>query len=624
MAHFTQEISEKVWDVKYRYRYQGRVIDKNIDDTLKRIAKSIASVEKKENKKHWENKFHDILENFRFLPGGRIIAGAGTQHKVTLFNCFVMHISEDSLSGIFDGLKEGALTLQQGGGIGYDFSILRPRGEFTSKTGSIASGPVSFMRVWDSMSATMISTGFRRGAMMGILRCDHPDIEEFILAKHDPLQLRHFNVSVLVTDEFMKAVVNHEKWPLVFPFSPNQSAPKEWATKQSTLKEWAKDKHMIRKLWSGSSEPQDCIVFRYVDARSLWEMIIQSAYESAEPGVLFEDTINRMNPLWYCERINATNPCGEIPLPPYGACNLGSINLTTFVRDPFSDNPSFDWAAIEDTIEVSTRFLDNVIDVSTYPLKAQKQAALNTRRIGLGFTGLADALVMLGIRYGDKESLEFAQTLMKKIAYGTFNASIELAKEKGSFLLLDPEKYVSGAFISTLPEEIRANILKFGLRNSHHNAIAPTGSISILANNVSNGVEPIYSTSYERKIRLEGNDTVTFKVSNYALNLWRKMHKHKDNLLSLPKAWVDSQSLDPQDHLSMQATLQPFIDNAISKTLNLPEKFPYSEVKDIYLKSYHYGLKGCTIFRNNPITGQVLGKRRGDGGEDEVDPCCPL
>ncbi len=573
MPIFVEPISEKIWDIKYRYRNLDQIYDQTIEDTWSRVAKAVASAEKKSDRKFWQSEFYQTLENFQFLPGGRIIAGAGTKHDVTLFNCFVMPV-EDSLPDIFNGLKEGALTLQEGGGIGYDFSTLRPAGFPVKHTGSSASGPISFMRIWNAMCATMLSTGARRGAMMGILRCDHPDIEEFITAKSDPHELRHFNVSVLVTDKFMRAVKNNSEWKLIF----------------------------------GNS------VVKKIKARALWEKIIRSAYDYAEPGVIFEDTINKQNNLWYREWIHATNPCGEIPLPSYGACNLGSINLTQFILNPFSEKAAIDWHKLQKTTEIAARFLDNVIDVSRYPLQAQKKEAFNTRRIGLGITGLADALVMLGLHYGEKDSVNVARRIIKTISDVSWQVSIDLAKTRDVFPFFEKKKYLQSHFVKKLPEHVRREIQKKGVRNSHHNAIAPTGTISLLANNVSNGIEPIFSSHYERRVRAANQEVLTFSVTDYALRHWREKNK-----TGLPTAWQDAQSLQPMDHLQMQAALQPYIDNAISKTINIPENFPFEKLMEVYTEAYHLGLKGCTVFRPNPVTGNVLSVVK---PEEDVDRCC--
>ncbi len=578
------EISQAIWETKYRYRRNGKLIDQTVEETWKRVAAAIAQAEKSSEQAHWQRAFYRILDDFRFLPGGRIIAGAGTAHHVTLFNCFVMDIAEDSLKSIFTALQEGALTLQQGGGIGYDFSVLRPRGQWVKQTGVPASGPVSFMKIWDTMCSVMLSTGARRGAMMAVLRCDHPDIEEFIAAKRHPHELRHFNVSVMVSDAFMKAVKNNEPWPLIFP-----------ATAGTTEGE------VIDRRWGNALRPIPCHVHRVINARELWNNIIRSAYDTAEPGVLFGDTINRANNLWYREQINATNPCGEIPLPSYGACNLGAINLTRFISSPFSHQAKIDWAAIEETVKVATRFLDNVIDISHYPLDQQREQALGTRRIGLGITGLADALVMLNILYGSNESIAVSREIMKRIAEVTWQTSIDLAHEKNAFPFYAPD-YLQSEFVMTLNSSLQKNILKNGIRNSHHNTIAPTGTISLLAKNISNGIEPIFRAEYERHVRIKGQETKTFHVRDYAYQCWLDAHQNQ----SMPSAWIDTQRLTPHAHLQIQGAVQPYIDNAISKTINLPEDFPFEKLTDVYTQAYELGLKGCTIFRPNPITGSVL------------------
>jgi len=581
VSFFQGIISSEIWNAKYRYRQENKNIDQSIEDTWQRVAKAVSKAEKPKDRKKWEKQFYNLLEGFRFLPGGRILAGAGTEHKVTLFNCFVMDIKNDSLSGIFSALKEGALTLQQGGGVGYDFSGIRPRGEFGKATGIVASGPVSFMRIWNTTCGILLSTGARRGAMMGVLRCDHPDIEEFISAKKDPAELRHFNVSVLISDAFMQAVKNDNEWPLVFPSN-----------------------HLSK-------------VYRKIPARKLWEDIIQSAYDYAEPGVLFEDTINRMNNLWYREKICATNPCGEIPLPPYGACNLGSLNLTQFVSQAFTPQACIDWNALDHAASIATRFLDNVIDVSRYPLAAQRVQAKGSRRIGLGFTGLANTFVMLGLKYGSEDSLTLANRIMKFISEITWRVSCELASEKGSFLFFEKDAYLQGNFVKSLPQDIQRSIAISGMRNSHHNTIAPTGTISILANNISSGLEPIFRGNYDRNVIQSNNEIKKYSVTDYALAEWQKNNKAD----KFPPAWVDSQELTPQNHLQIQQAVQPYIDNAISKTINLPVDFPFEKLHEVYTQAYEMGLKGCTIFRPNAITGSVL---ETTDPEEMVEPCCQI
>jgi ribonucleoside-diphosphate reductase alpha chain len=595
---FITPIAQHIWDTKYRHYERGVALDACIEDTWQRVAKALAAPEN--NPDYWQSHFYSILRDFKFLPGGRIQAGAGTAHQVTLFNCFVMGTIADSMDGIFDALKEGALTMQQGGGVGYDFSTLRPRGAQAAGVGSVASGPVSFMRIWDSMCATILSTGARRGAMMGTLRCDHPDIEEFIAAKQDCGQLRHFNVSVLVSDAFMTAVSRDEDWPLVFPANESETGGEP-----------------IMRTWPGYGDTVPCKVYKRIRARTLWRNIMRANYDYAEPGVLFIDRINRLNNLYYCETIQATNPCGEVPLPPYGACNLGSINLTQFIRDPFSAQAQLDLDAIGATAVIAVRLLDNVIDVSHFPLANQAGQAQRSRRIGLGITGLADALIMLQIRYGSSAAAQIVQLAMQRICHAAYQVSIDLAREKGAFPLFDKEKYLAGAFVRTLPESIRDSIAQHGIRNSHLTAIAPAGTISLLANNVSSGLEPVFDSCYTRRVLKRDGCYADFPVTDYAAALWRKDRASED----LPPAFVTAYELTPAEHLSMQAAIQPYVDQAISKTINIPADYDFARFGDLYQQAYDLGLKGCTTFRPNAVTGEILHKPDADHA---VPHCCGL
>ncbi len=596
--YFTTDIARHIWETKYRYREGDEIIDETIEDTWWRVAKALASVE--EDREGWGRRFYEALEGFKFLPGGRIQAGAGTRLQVTLFNCFVMGIIEDSMESIFDNLKEGAITMQQGGGVGYDFSTLRPRGTRARGVGAIASGPVSFMDIWDAMCATILSTGARRGAMMGTLRCDHPDIEEFIHAKETPGRLSRFNLSVLVTDAFMEAIDRDEDWPLVFPAESIDGRGE-----------------IVYRRWPGKEGEVPCLVLRRMRARDLWEQIMRATYDHAEPGVLFIDRINQLNNLYYREYITATNPCGEVPLPPYGSCDLGSVNLTQFVRAPFSEKAHLDMAGIEATVEVGVRMLDNVIDVSHYPLDKQRAYEQGARRIGLGITGLADTLIMLGHTYGSEASLKLAREVMERICEAAYRTSIALAKEKGTFPFLDREAYLRGRFVSGLSGDIRAGIARDGMRNSHLLAIAPTGTISLLANNVSSSLEPVFDFRYERRVLNEDGSASTFILEDYAYRLWRELKGDA----SLPPTFVRAQDLPPEVHLAMQAALQPCVDNSISKTINIPEDYPFEDFKDVYRIAYEKGLKGCTTFRPNPITGEVL---RGAEAGVQAPHCCTL
>jgi ribonucleoside-diphosphate reductase alpha chain len=583
-------LSERIWDTRYRWRDGAGVRDKDIDATWLRVATAVAAVETREPES-WKEAFYRSMVDFRFLPGGRIMAGAGSHRRVTLINCFVMGSIEDSMEGIFTALKEGALTMQQGGGVGYDFSTLRPHGSRAWSIGGIASGPVSFMRIWDSMCATLLSTGARRGAMMATLRCDHPDILDFIDAKRDARALRHFNLSVLVNDDFMRAVEDGADWPLVFPAAQLEDV--EAATSQQVS---------IKRQWPGYEAPVACRVMRVLPAGELWDRLMRASYDCAEPGVLFIDRINRSNNLWYRERITATNPCGEIPLPPYGACDLGSINLTRFIHDPFEGNARIDSDGLAAAAQLAVRFLDNVIDASHFPLQQQRRQATQTRRIGLGVTGLADALMMLGIRYGTSKSFETAAALMRTLCHAAYRSSVQLAGEKGSFPAFEADKYLQGAFARSLPADIRDAIAAQGLRNSHLIAIAPTGTISLLANNVSSGLEPVFEARYLRRIRQLDGSLREYQVVDNACQLWQSLHGPD----SLPPAFVDAQGLAPEAHLRMQAAIQPFVDNAISKTINIPESYDFKAYQTIYQQAYAMGLKGCTTFRPNPVTGSVL------------------
>lgn len=557
-------IAQDIWDMKYRLKDgSGRPVDQVIEDTWRRVAIATAEAEKPESRKQWADAFFGILEDYRFLPAGRILAGAGSGRNVTLFNCFVMGRISDSMSGIFSGLREAALTMQQGGGIGHDFSTLRPRGAPVLGVGADASGPLSFMDVWDAMCRTIMSAGSRRGAMMGTMRCDHPDIEEFIDAKRDAARLRMFNLSVLITDAFMAAIKKDEDWSLVF----------------------------------GGK------IFRTVRARSLWDRILRSTYDVAEPGVVFIDRVNEDNNLSYCEQIEATNPCGEQPLPAYGACLLGSINLTRFVIAPFAGEAALDLTQLGSTVATAVRLMDNVIDVSRFPLEEQKREALAKRRIGLGMTGLADALVMCGLRYGSPEAAAKASAWMAFVEHEAYAASIGIAREKGAFPLFDQDRYLASGHARELPEDIRSGIAKYGIRNALLTSIAPTGTISLIAGNVSSGIEPIFALSYARRV-IQPDGTYRHElVQDYALRLFRGIHGEN---VPLPSSFVTVEELLPADHLRMQAAVQKHVDSSISKTINCPVDLSFEAFRAVYEEAYDLGLKGCTTFRPNDVTGAVL------------------
>jgi ribonucleoside-diphosphate reductase alpha chain len=597
---FLSELSAGVWDAKYRLR-TATSVEAEVTDTWRRVARALAAVEPRERAAH-EEAFYSILEDFRFLPGGRIQAGAGSPHQVTLFNCFVMGEIEDSLDGIFSALREGALTMQQGGGTGYDFSTLRPSGTPARTVGVSASGPISFMHIWDAMCGTILSTGARRGAMMACLRCDHPDIEQFIDAKREEGRLTRFNLSVLVTDAFMQAVQQDAEWPLVFPLRGDEPLPGE---------------KTILRTWSGRREVEPCRVVRTVQARALWERIMRATYAYAEPGVVFIDRIHQLDNLDYCERIIATNPCGEIPLPGYGACDLGSINLTMFVDRAFEPQARLDFDAIARTARIAVRMLDNVYDASRFPLEKQAESARSVRRLGLGITGLADAFIMLGIRYGSAESIALAERIMRTICESAYRASVELAKEKGPFRQFEAGPYCASNFLKVLPADLVEEIRTSGIRNSHLTAIAPTGTISLLANNVSSGLEPVYRLEYKRRIRRLDGSFDTQPVTDYAYALFRM----KQGKAPLPPAFVTVDEVPPASQLEVQAVLQKWVDNAISKTINAPAGISFAAFRSIYERAYEMGLKGCTTFRPNDITGSVL------VAEDEPEAqkqCCSI
>ncbi|NNE52569.1 MAG: adenosylcobalamin-dependent ribonucleoside-diphosphate reductase [Sulfitobacter sp.] len=580
MSRFAAPIAEQIWDMKYRFKApDGTPHDVTVEDTWRRIARDLARVEKKPDV--WEERFFEALEDFKYLPAGRITAGAGTARRVTLFNCFVMGTIPDSMAGIFDMLKEAALTMQQGGGIGYDFSTIRPKGADVLGVSADASGPLSFMDVWDAMCRTIMSAGSRRGAMMATMRCDHPDIEDFISAKSDPARLRMFNMSVLVTDAFMEAVKADGPWELVF----------------------------------------DDKVYHTVEARDLWNKIMKATYDYAEPGVIFIDRINQANNLNYCEEIAATNPCGEQPLPPYGACLLGSINLARLVSDPFEEAARLDEAALQELVTTAIRMMDNVVDVSQFPLEAQAQEAQAKRRIGLGVTGLADALLMIGVRYGSDEAAQQTEAWMKEIARAAYLASVDLAKEKGAFPLFDADQYLASGNMRQMDEDVRDAIREHGIRNALLTSIAPTGTISLYAGNVSSGIEPVFAYAYTRKVLQKDGSRSEEEVVDYAVQMWREKFGDRE----LPDYFVNAQTLAPLEHVKMQAAAQKWVDSSISKTINCPEDISFDAFKDVYMEAWDTGCKGCTTYRPNDVTGSVLSVSEdtkadkpvpvGDGGE---------
>ena len=558
-------ISQRIWQEKYQLRaVDGTAIDATIEDSWQRVAQAAAAAERgrKTVKARYAQAFYNAMADFIFLPAGRILAGAGSNRDVTLFNCFVMGAIEDDLGSIFEQLREAALTMQKGGGIGHDFSTLRPNGALVRSIGADASGPVSFMHVWDAMCQTIMSAGARRGAMMGTLRCDHPDIEMFIDAKADPASLRNFNVSVLVPDAFIEAVRADADWDLVF----------------------------------GGE------VHRTVRARALWQRLMRATYDYAEPGVIFIDRINALNNLNYCETIGATNPCGEQPLPPYGACLLGSINLARLVSRPFAEDAELDTVMLEDHVRIAVRFLDNIIDVSKYPLAAQKQEARAKRRIGLGVTGLADALIFCGLDYDSEAARKRAGQWMAAIQNAAYLASAELAADRGAFPLYEPDAFMRSANVDRLNTDVKAAIATHGMRNGCLTSVAPTGTISLVAGNVSSGVEPLFATEYQRRVLEPDGSSRQEPVTDYAVALYRALHPGA----ALPDTCVTTADLSADAHLKMQSAVQPHVDSSISKTINCPADMSFDDFQDIYLKAHEHGLKGCTTFRPNAVTGVVL------------------
>ena len=555
-------ISRQIWDAKYRLKaVDGTPVDLTIEDSWRRVARALASVETEATR--WEQPFYEALADFRFLPAGRILSGAGSERRVTLFNCFVMGDIGDDLGSIFDHLREAALTMQQGGGIGYDFSSLRPKGALVRGVGADASGPLSFMDVWDSMCRTIMSAGARRGAMMATLRCDHPDIEDFVAAKRQVGRLRNFNLSVLATDPFMAAVKADAEWPLVF---------------------------------GGKT-------YKVLRARALFDSITRATYDYAEPGVIFIDRINARNNLAYCEQIHSTNPCGEQPLPPYGACLLGSINLARLVRAPFTPQAHLDLGELADLVAVAIRMMDNTIDVSGFPLEAQRQEAIAKRRIGLGMTGLADALMMVGLRYGSVDAAERAGEWARQISRSAYLTSAGLAREKGAFPLFNRDAYLAGETVREMDEDVRALIAEHGIRNALLTSVAPTGTISLVADNVSSGVEPVFALAYTRKVLQPDGSRTEEEVSDYALRRFRALHGEE---APLPAHFVTAQELTPVEHVRMQAAVQRHVDSAISKTVNVAEDISLEAFQEVYLDAYRSGCKGCTTYRPNAITGSVL------------------
>jgi ribonucleoside-diphosphate reductase alpha chain len=637
-----QPVSLDIWDKKYRLKTkQGDVIDKNIDDTYQRVARALAEVETtEENKSNWYAKFLWALRRGA-IPAGRITSNAGAlEHKpaTSTINCTVSGTVEDSMNGILEKVHEAGLTLKAGCGIGYEFSTLRPRGAFVAGAGAYTSGPLSFMDIYDKMCFTVSSAGGRRGAQMATFDISHPDVADFIKAKREAGRLRQFNLSCLITAEFMEAVKSDAEWKLAFPVTEKEAHADGLALDDTTQVVWREWPVKNRYLTRESDGKVACRVYKIIKARRLWDVIMSSTYDFAEPGFILIDKVNEMNNNWFCENIRTTNPCGEQPLPPYGACLLGSVNLTTFVRQPFTGNAYFDWDEYREVVAIFTRMLDNVVEVNGLPLQQQRDEILRKRRHGMGYLGLGSTLTMLKMPYGSDASLKFTEEVTRVMAEEGWKVGVDLAEEKGAAPIMEEEFEVTqdilakrpemlkdgirlgdkvkgkvmlglySKYMQQFPETLRKQIADKGVRFTHHSSIAPTGTISLsLGNNASNGIEPSFAHHYSRNVIREGKKSKEkVDVWSYELLAYRELINPSAMPFSdkaeekLPEYFVDSSSIPARAHVDIQAAAQKWIDSSISKTINVPTDYPYEDFKDIYFYAYEKGLKGCTTFRFNP------------------------
>ena len=644
-----QPASLDIWDAKYRLKTKdGQGIDSDIDATYQRVARALADIELPELREHWYEQFLWALYRGA-IPAGRIISNAGaTAYKpaTSTINCTVSGTVGDSMNDILSKLHEAGLTLKAGCGIGYEFSTLRPKGAYVSGAGAYTSGPLSFMDIYDKMCFTVSSAGGRRGAQMATFDVGHPDVLDFIRAKREDGRLRQFNLSLLITHEFMQAVQEDSDWALAFPLNPAEVETDKLDvndSRQVIWRYWPTTKNYITR----DDGMVACRVYRTLKARRIWDSIMASTYDFAEPGFILIDRVNELNNNWFCEDIRATNPCGEQPLPPYGACLLGSINLTRFVRQPFTEQASFDWEEYRKVVGIFTRMLDNVVEINGLPLPEQREEIIRKRRHGMGFLGLGSTICMLRMKYGDADSLAFTERVSKEMALEGWRAGLQLGQEKGPAPLMDEEFTVTGEMLAKRPEmradgykagkkikgkvlwakysrymqqvaaeepELVEQLAELGGRFTHHSSIAPTGTISLsLANNASNGIEPSFAHHYSRNIIREGKKSKEkVDVFSYELLAYRTLIDPEALTDHLPEYFISADEVNPMQHVDVQAAAQKWIDSSISKTANVPTDYPYQDFKDIYLYAYQQGLKGCTTFRFNPEAFQGVLVKEGD------------